>query len=232
MALIDLDDLCDDAVEKIAVMGYDENASRIIQKIRFQPGDGGHVQMVGGLVQKNDVGPGKQQPAQIHTGLLPSGEGGNLFSEILLGKTEALQYADDLTFPGVTVGLFKFMAGPCVGVHKTGKLFAVGMLHGGLQLSQSLFQVNDILLDLQKSVVNGLIRRAFLVLGQISQSFIFGKDNRAAVGRKLPGDDLQNGGFSSSVDADNGSLFPVFYMKGAVFDDGNVSEGFADLMAG
>ena len=74
--LIDLDDLGDDPVQEIPVMGYDEHSSGIIEQIGFQPGDGIHIQVVGGLVQKDDIRMGKQKLSQSHTGLLAAGKRG------------------------------------------------------------------------------------------------------------------------------------------------------------
>ena len=37
---LDLQDLGDDAVKEIPVMGYDQHGARIVQKIGFKPGDG------------------------------------------------------------------------------------------------------------------------------------------------------------------------------------------------
>ena len=37
------------------LVGHDENGAVIVGQVRFQPGDGVHVQMVGGLVQDEDV---------------------------------------------------------------------------------------------------------------------------------------------------------------------------------
>ena len=42
-------------------MGDDKNRSLIVEKIRFQPGDGSKIQVVGRLVKKQNVRFGQQK---------------------------------------------------------------------------------------------------------------------------------------------------------------------------
>ena len=63
ISLIDLDDFRDDPVQEIPVMGHDEHSSGIVEQIGFQPGDGVHIQVVGGLVQKDEIRMGEQKLA-------------------------------------------------------------------------------------------------------------------------------------------------------------------------
>ncbi len=60
-AVFHLHDLGDYPVQEIPVMGHDDHSPRIVQKVRLKPGDGVHVQVVCGLVQKDDVGLGEQK---------------------------------------------------------------------------------------------------------------------------------------------------------------------------
>ena len=43
LGLVDLDDFSGNPVQKIPVMGDDENGSLVIQQISLQPGDGIHI---------------------------------------------------------------------------------------------------------------------------------------------------------------------------------------------
>ena len=63
-----------DIVEKISVMGDSDDGSGIILKMVFQPGDGLGIEMVGGFVQKQNVGFLQQQPAQRHPAFFPAGQ--------------------------------------------------------------------------------------------------------------------------------------------------------------
>ena len=71
-------------------MGDDKNSSWIIQKISFQPGDTFHIQVVGWLIQKQDIRLGKKHLAQCHTGFLTAGKSFNLLVIIFLREAETL----------------------------------------------------------------------------------------------------------------------------------------------
>ena len=60
-AAVQLDDLGHDAVQKIAVVGNDDDRPGVVHQIGFQPCDGFHVQVVGRLVQKDDIRFGEQE---------------------------------------------------------------------------------------------------------------------------------------------------------------------------
>ncbi len=53
--VIQLDHFIGDPVQKITVMGYDDHGAPVVEQVGLQPGDGGHVQMVGRLVQYDQV---------------------------------------------------------------------------------------------------------------------------------------------------------------------------------
>lgn len=52
MPAVQLDDLGHDAVQKIAVVGNDDNRPGVVHQIGFQPRDGFHVEVVGRLGPK------------------------------------------------------------------------------------------------------------------------------------------------------------------------------------
>ena len=80
--LVDLDDLGGNPVQEIAVMGDDDDRAPVVHQIGLQPGDGVHVQVVGGLVQDNQVGLLQEELAQGHPGLLTAGEGADRLPEL------------------------------------------------------------------------------------------------------------------------------------------------------
>ena len=90
MSIVQLNDLCDDLIEKIPVMGNDENSTAVVQEISLQPCDGGHVQMVRRLIEKNDIRVCEKKLAQGNSCLLSAGECGDLLGELLLRKAKSL----------------------------------------------------------------------------------------------------------------------------------------------
>ena len=58
-----------------------------------------------------------------------------------------------------------------------------------------------------------------LMLCQIAQSFALGKHRVALIGGQFAYDDLEQSGFASAVDADDGGFFIIFYMKRNIIQD-------------
>ena len=64
----------DHLVQKVPVVGDGQNGALEPFQILLQPLGGPQVQMVGGLVQKEDVGVLQNEPGQVDPGLLPAGQ--------------------------------------------------------------------------------------------------------------------------------------------------------------
>ena len=60
MAAIEFQDPPGHVVQKVAVVGYSDNGTRVLLQIALQPGDGVGVQVVGGLVQQQHFRLGEQ----------------------------------------------------------------------------------------------------------------------------------------------------------------------------
>jgi hypothetical protein len=88
--IIELNHLICDPVQKITVMGHDDHCSFIVEQIRFQPGDGGHVQMVRRLIQNDQVRFQQQKLTQCHTGFLAAGKSGDRTLEVRLLESQSL----------------------------------------------------------------------------------------------------------------------------------------------
>ena len=57
-------------------MGDGQHGALVTVQILLQPFGGPEIQVVGGLVQQEDVGILQNQAGQVDPGLLPAGEGG------------------------------------------------------------------------------------------------------------------------------------------------------------
>ena len=75
-----------DAIEKPAVVADDDGATAEVLQRLFQGPEGVDVQVVGGLVQQNHVGPFPQHLGQMNAVALTAGQGADLF--LLLGARE------------------------------------------------------------------------------------------------------------------------------------------------
>ena len=87
---VDLDDLYGDAVQKIPVMGDGQYSALICREITFEPADRIHIEMVGGLIQQDDIGGEQQKFAQRYPCLLAAGKRTDGFVILRLLKAEPL----------------------------------------------------------------------------------------------------------------------------------------------
>ena len=113
-----------------------------------------------------------------------------MFFKIFLGKSKTFQDSGDLTFPGITVLLLKFMVELGIVVHQFLKLRTFCMFHGQLQASNPCLQIQNILLDRHKFLKNGSVAFHFLMLCQTADSFSFGDDDLTVIGCQLSHNNL------------------------------------------
>ena len=73
-AAIELERPFGDVVEEIAVVGDHDHGAGIVAQMMLEPGHAFRVEMVGRLVEQQDVGLGEQQLAQRHAALLAAGQ--------------------------------------------------------------------------------------------------------------------------------------------------------------
>ena len=225
-------DLRGDPVQEIPVVGDDEHRALVVRKPGFQPGDGVHVQMVGGLVQNDQVRTRQEKTAQGDAGLLAAGEGGNLFGKFFLRKAESFQHAGHFAAAAVAVHLLKAVGEPGVFFHQGIQVCAGDLLHLKLAGADFLFQKEHLLFRLKHLVVDGLIAFHLRVLRQIAEAYVLSPDNDPFVRLQLPGEDAKQRGLSRSVDADDGGFFVIFYMKRAVFENLLFVECLTHVLAG
>ena len=74
-AAVELEDPAGDVVEEVAVVGDDQDGARVGDQVLLQPGDGLGVEVVGRLVEEQDLGGLEQQLAERDAALLAAGEG-------------------------------------------------------------------------------------------------------------------------------------------------------------
>ena len=74
LAAVELEDPAGDVVEEVAVVGDRDDRALVLGQVLLQPGDGLGVEVVGGLVQQQQVGRAQQQPAERHAPALAAGE--------------------------------------------------------------------------------------------------------------------------------------------------------------
>ena len=215
-----------DVVQKIAVVGHDEHRAPEGFQIGFQPFDGVHVQMVGGLVQQQQVGARQHKPGQIDPGLFAARQAHE--RPLLHGRVN-----------------FQAAGHPVIG-HL--QVVAAAVLKGGLQTAVPIeihilpvghqrlhaahflghtFQIGE---GLPQHLPDGSIGIIHRQLFQQTQSGSLVDNHVAAVIVLQPCQNLQQGGFSAAVGANDGRTLAGLQVKGKPLEDMVLSEVFMKFL--
>ena len=130
-------------VEEVTVVGNDDDRSLIVHQKLLQPGDGGKVEVVGRLVQQDDLRLAKQRLRQQDLDLVLVRQGTHLLIQQVLIKAQTFEQLADLGFnlPAAKLGKLRFQRGGKLAV-LVGEIFliieGVLLLHDLIQARVSL----------------------------------------------------------------------------------------------
>ena len=176
---------------------HDDEALAVHDEV-LQPLDGLDIQVVGGLVQEDDVRLSEEGLGQQHLHLLLGGEGAHLAVQNVIGEAKALDQAGDvaLSLPAAHLGEFRLqLAGPdAVGVGE------VLLLVQGVLL---LHDVVEVLVAQDDGIQHGVGVVLEVVLLQNAHAVVLGDHHLAGGGLQIPGEDAQKGGLAGAVGADD-----------------------------
>ena len=88
LAVLEMRDLVHHAVEKVPVVGNDEQCALVFAQPRLQPQRRLQIQMVGGFVQEQQIGWRHQRPRQVQANAPTAGEDGVGRLEVLLAESQ------------------------------------------------------------------------------------------------------------------------------------------------
>ena len=221
LPLLDLDDPVHHPVQEPAVVGDRQHRALELVQILLQPLGGLQVQVVGGLVQQQDVGVLQDQPAQVHPGLLPAGEP---VEELFPHPRADLKAAAHLVLPGVGV-----IAAP--GLEGGGELVVPAQQGGVLPPLHPGGQLLHLLLHLPQGAEGGVQYILHRVAGGVDRDLgdqahplVRGQDHLPLVPVQLAGEDAQQGGLAAAVLAQQSHPLAGVHLKGEP-----VQYFFADL---
>ncbi|SPQ23864.1 1521e1a3-eedc-455a-b5da-4054f20718a4 [Thermothielavioides terrestris] len=112
-----VDDVLAHVVKEAAVVRDDDGSARRVDEVVLEPLHVHHVEMVGGLVQKKNIGSLEDGTAQGELHLPTTRERGDLVLDHLVGEAELVQALDDILLGGLDAGLGKLLHGPINGGH-------------------------------------------------------------------------------------------------------------------
>ncbi len=87
LAVLDVDDAIGDAVEELAIVGDEQQRAGVLAQPRLEPQDGVEVEMVGGLVEQQQVGAAHERARHVEAHAPAAGELGH--GARLVGHAEA-----------------------------------------------------------------------------------------------------------------------------------------------
>ena len=224
------------AVEEVTVVGDDHDTALVVGKVMLQPAQGLNVQMVGRLIEQQDVGLAGELDAQGETGLLSSAQmaDGHIHEGIVKAETaqNAQATAAELEAPVGNEPLVE--GGELTGQDVIGLLTARG-LYAFVQLALQFRKACLVTEQGGEGVVHMVEGRFVLaailafggksaLLGEDPQGLALGQVHLALGGLVFSRDHFEQGGLAAAVDADDAQLVFFVQRKGDVFKYGGCAE--------
>ncbi len=199
-----MQDVVDRVVEQLAVVADHQGGARIALQPRLQPQRAFQVEIVGRLVQQQQVGLGEQGGGQRHAHTPAAGELRHRPAQVGVGETQA---AEDFRRPG------RGCVGPDLEQPAVDLAQALG--RGGLQLGQ---QVGALLVGGQDGVQQRHGRCGVFLRHRGDAARARGEDV-ARERRQFAQDQLEQGGLAHAVAADQAHLGSVGNARGRVVEE-------------
>ena len=180
------------------VVAHHNHRAGIVHQKSFQPVDAGHVQVVGGFVQQDDVRLTKEGLRQQHLHLLLGRKGTHGLAEQIQGQSQTLKQFAGIGFgvPTAQLGVLRFQLGSQIAI-LFGEIFlGVEGVFLLLHLVQPLVAHHD-------GVQNGILVKGKVILLQHAHPLAGIDNDLSLAGFQLSGEDPQKGGFARPVGADN-----------------------------
>ena len=151
-------------LEEPAVVGDEHDGGVERLQVALEPLQRGDVEVVGRLVEQQQVGVARERAGERRARELAAGEGRERAVEVLVAEAEAVQRRVDLVAPAVAAGVLEPRLGGRVGAERGRVGRALG--HRGLELGQALLDRQQLLGAAEHVVAQrelALARRALVV---------------------------------------------------------------------
>ena len=218
-------------VQEVPVMADHQHGAPEILKVFLEPGDALQVQMVGRLVEQQQIRPGQQHPAQAEPRPLAAGKNpGGLV--LVFPQVQPGQHPLHLAAPSVSVS---FLKGPGQAVILSSQpakqlLVSRGLRHPGLGLPHFLFKGDDRVKHALQRPQHGFLSAELPLLRQIADAKALLNAHASLVRVFQPGDDFHQGAFPAAVHPDQAHLLPVLQGQGRVPEHLVGSEALPDSL--
>ncbi|TLD24339.1 hypothetical protein PspLS_06344 [Pyricularia sp. CBS 133598] len=130
-----VNDVLADVVKEAGVVGHDDGGARGVLEVLLEPLDVLHVQVVGGLVEQQDIGGLEDGTAQSQLHLPTTRQSGDLAQNHAVGETKLVEALDDLLTGDSDLSLLQLLHGPVNGGHLSVSRVKVVLDEDGLDLA-------------------------------------------------------------------------------------------------
>ena len=205
-------------------MADHQNGAGVLNDDLLQPLDGVQVQLVGGLVQQDDVRAAEQGLGQQHLDLFAVGDGAHLLIQDGLRQAQPLDQAGGVGFrlPAAHLGVLALQLGGADAV-------LVGEIFFGVQGVLFLPHLVQPFVAHDHGVQHRIFVKGEVVLAQHRHPHIFGHGHRPGGRLQLPLQNAEEGGFARAVGADDAVAVAGGELQVHVLEQGLLVEGHAQV---
>ena len=229
-AVFQFQDPLGDVVEEVAVVGDDDHRAGILAQRLFEPLDRFGVEMVGRLVQQQQVGLFQQRHAQGHAPPLAAGK----LAAPARRRAEAPGRRRRCPSCGPTPSRCRRRSVPAsrpissISLSKSSSGCRIG--HAAGDFVEAVDQVLDRLHGREQVFADGFVEVQLRLLGDVADAHPLGQRGRAVEVLVEAGHDLQQGRFARPVLADHADLGAVEERQIDIAQHDLLAEGLADVV--
>lgn len=207
MPSVEFDHRIDDGIEKIAIMGTEQDSRFAVAEVFFQPKDRLFVEMVRRFIHDEEVAGHNQRPGQAQTFALAAGQVVNGFR-----KVRNPQFAEDdfgfrLQFPGLLAVHFGTEGDDG---------FVISLLNGFFILPEEL---HDGQIAVEYTLKNRVALYELRFLWQIMDARLGIEPQRAAVHIGQAGNDFEEGRLPRPIETDESQFLPAVDGEGYAVEE-------------
>ena len=198
MAVVHVHDVGADGVQEVTVMAHHKDQALAVHQEVLKPLDSLNVQMVGRLVQQDDVRLAEQCLGQQHLHLFLGGQAGHFAVQNIVGEAKALNEPGHVGFglPAAHFGKFSLQL---AGLHAV----LVGEVLFFIEGVLLLHHIVKPLVAHHHRIQHGVGVILEVVLLQNGHPLFLGNNDLAGGGLQIPGEDAEEGGLAGAVGADD-----------------------------
>ena len=215
-AILRLGDLVDGLIQQEAIVGDQDHGPLKVADDLFQASLPLQVQMVVGLVKKQQVRLAGQQLGQADHLLLATRQRAGRLMENLLGEAQPLQRLASSALVSIATHALEPLLSTRIAGHNPLQRGVIGRQrrvgHALLQGAERPLHAHQIARGAQRFLPHSPVGIQLRLLSQMAYSHLFVANDRTFRSNELPGDDAQERGLADTVRPNQADLAPRLYL--------------------